>query len=86
MNKYFEWAGGKKVGLALIAIALITIAFALGMFIDMAGKELTSEQWLEELWKYVVLGVGSNLVGMGVHAFGKKGQPVSTEAKKKNGE
>lgn len=86
MNKFFEWAGGKKVGFCLIAVALITIAFALGLFVDMAGKELTGEQWLAELWKYVVLGVGGNLAGMGVHAFGKKGQPVSSEAKQKNGE
>jgi len=83
MNKYYEWAGGKKLGFVLIAIALITIFFALGLFIDMAGKELTSEQWIAELWKYVLVGVGGNLVGMGVHAFGKN--KVSSEEKNKDG-
>ena len=74
--------GGKKIGLSLIIFIVSTGIYVCGLIFEWNGKGMNADQWLGLSWKILLFACGSNVVAMGIHAFGKNN--VSGQEKYKN--
>ena len=78
MKKIFDFFGGEKMGLCIIAILICTALYVLAQVL---GWDMSADDWTG----FVIWGIGfavaGKAVGMAVHGFSKN--PVGSEHKKK---
>ena len=84
MDKFFEWAGGKKLGMGLIGLVIVTTLYVLGLCLEWGDKAIDADKFLTTLKWIIALVLGANVIGMGIHGFSKK--EVSSAAKEKGEE